>query len=72
MIPMSENNASIADIFGVGTLDLIEPSFADLPDNRFTALLMECDGDQGRLLIDQESDPIAVAVHSMDGRWIAG
>ena len=63
---------SIADIFGVGKLDLIEPSFADLPDTRFTTLLMECDGDQGRLLIDQESDPIAVAVHSGSARWIAG
>jgi hypothetical protein len=69
---MPENSVSIAEVFGVGTLDLIEPSFADLPDERYTALLLECHGDQGRLLIDEESDPLAVAVHFGNDCWIAG
>lgn len=71
-MPVSGEYPSVADIFGVGHIDLVEPSFADLPDDRFTPLLLECDGDQARLLIDEESDPLAVAVHYGDDRWIAG
>lgn len=69
---MSDFHLSVADIFGVGSIGLIEPSFADLPDDRFTAFLLDCDGDQGRLLIDEESDPLAMAVHFGEDRWIAG
>ena len=69
---MSDDHPSLADIVGVSTIDLIEPSFADLPDNRFTTLLLECHGDQGRLLVDEESNPLAVAIHYGDGRWVAG
>ena len=69
---MSDEHPSLADIFGVGVINLIEPAFADLPDDRFSSLLMECQGDQGRLLVDEESDPLAVAVHYGDDRWVAG
>jgi len=69
---VSDEHPSLADIFGVGVIDLIEPSFADLPDDRFSSLLLECHGDQGRLLVDEESDPLAVAVHYGDDRWVAG
>lgn len=71
-MPMSRNHPSVAEIFGVDTVDLIEPSFADLIDDRFTALLLECPGDQARLLVDEESDPLAIAVHSGKDRWSAG
>lgn len=69
---MSDTHPSVADIFGVGSIDLIEPTFASLPDDRFTAFLLDCDGDQGRLIVDEESDPLAVAVHFGEDRWIAG
>lgn len=69
---MSGTHLSIAEIFGVGSIDLIEPSYADLPDDRFTTLLLDCQGDHGRLLVDEESDPLAVAIHFTDDSWIAG
>jgi hypothetical protein len=67
-----EEDTSLADILGVGSVELIEPSFADLPDVRFTSLLLETDGDQGRFLIDEESEPLAVAVHTGDEHWVVG
>ncbi len=69
---MSGEHPSLADIFGVGHIDLVEPSFADLPDDRYTPFFLECGGDQARLLVDEESDPLAVAVHYSDDRWVAG
>ncbi len=63
---------SPAEILGTDTLVFIEPSFADLPDTRFTSLLEEIEGDQGRLLVDEESDPICMAVHTGEDRWVAG
>jgi len=62
----------LADIFGVGDLILIEPSFADLPDPRYTSVLISLPGDQGRLLIDEDSDPLSLAVHTGDDQWAAG
>jgi hypothetical protein len=63
---------SPAEILGTDTLVFIEPSFADLPDTRFTSLLDEIEGDQGRLLVDEESDPICMAIHTGEERWVAG
>jgi len=60
-----------AGIFGVDTISFIEPSYADLIDDHFTDLMTTLEGDQGRLLIDEESDPLALAVMTTDG-WIAG
>lgn len=62
----------LAEIFGVSDLILIEPSFADLPDHLYTSLLISLPGDQGRLLIDKDSDPLALAVHTGDDHWAAG
>ncbi|MCU0632967.1 MAG: hypothetical protein MUC66_08350 [Methanolinea sp.] len=49
----------------------IEPAFADLPDDTFTAWMEEIPADQGRLLVDEDSDPLAVAFHTDQG-WLAG
>jgi hypothetical protein len=62
----------LADIFGVSDVVLIEPSYADLPDPRYTSVLVSLPGDQGRLLIDEESDPLSLAVHTCDDTWAAG
>lgn len=67
-----DNESSPAGILGVRTVELVEPAFADLPDDRFTSVLLETAGDQGRLLVDEESDPLAVAVHTGDDHWVAG
>jgi hypothetical protein len=62
----------LAEIFGVSNVVLIEPSYADLPDPRYTSALVSLPGDQGRLLIDEESDPLSLAVHTGDDTWAAG
>ena len=61
-----------AEILGIDSIVFIEPSFADLPDTRFTSFLEEIAGDQGRLLVDEKSDPICMAVHTGEDTWIAG
>ena len=61
-----------AEILGLSKVGFIEPFFANLPDDRFTFLLEELEGDQGRLLIDEDSDPICMAVHTGEDSWMAG
>jgi len=60
-----------AEILGVDALRFIEPSFADLTENDFTALLIQLPTDQGRLLIDEHEDPLALAFKGQDA-WTAG
>lgn len=60
-----------ADILNLDSIRFIEPSYADLIDRQFTEMLGSLEADQGRLLVDEESDPIALAVHTPEG-WIAG
>ncbi|MCX6692814.1 MAG: hypothetical protein NTW33_12410 [Methanoregula sp.] len=59
------------EILGVEAVRFIEPSFADLTDSHFTAVLASFRGDQARLLIDENEDPLALAFHN-DGTWDAG
>jgi hypothetical protein len=58
-------------ILGVDTVRFIEPGFAALTDNRYNAELTEIRADEGRLLIDEHEEPVAVAFHAPDG-WVAG
>jgi hypothetical protein len=60
-----------AEILGVDAVGFIEPDFAALTDNRFNAILAAITGDEGRLLLDEHEEPIAIAFHGPDG-WIAG
>lgn len=60
-----------AGILEVDTVSFIEPSYSDLIDEQYTYLLTTIEADQGRLLIDEESDPLALAVLTSKG-WIAG
>ena len=60
-----------AEILGVDTVRFIESGFAALTDSRFNAILAETQGDEGRLLLDEHEEPIALAFHGSDG-WIAG
>jgi hypothetical protein len=62
---------SAAEILGVDTVRFIEPDFAALTDSRFNAFLAETRADEGRLLLDEHEEPIALAFHGSDG-WIAG
>jgi hypothetical protein len=60
-----------AEILGVDALRFIEPSYADLTDSDFTAVLAEFLGDDARLLIDEHEDPLALAFHDSTG-WTTG
>lgn len=62
---------NIAEIFELETIRFIEPSFADLTDTRFNALLAGHDAREGRLLLDEAEEPLALAFQGADG-WIAG
>lgn len=60
-----------AEILGVDTITFVEPAFASLTDSRFNAVLAETNGDEGRLLLDEHEELIALAFHGSDG-WTAG
>ena len=60
-----------ADILELDSVAFIEPSFASLTDPLYTDLLAADNGDEGRMLVDENEDPIAVAFHEKAG-WIAG
>ena len=60
-----------AGILEVDKISFIEPSYSDLVDEHYTYLMTTIQADQGRLLIDEESDPLALAVLTSKG-WIAG
>lgn len=62
---------NIAEIFELDDLRFIEPSFADITDSRFNTLLAKRDVCEGRLLLDEAEEPLALAFQSADG-WIAG
>jgi hypothetical protein len=60
-----------ADILGVAGLRFLEPSYADLTNTGYNDLLAGLPGDQARLLIDEQDDPLALAFHDK-GVWTAG
>jgi hypothetical protein len=59
------------EILGTPGFRFVEPAFADMTDDIWTDILIAAEGDQGRLLVDEKEDPIAMAVS--DGlKWNAG
>jgi hypothetical protein len=59
-----------AEILGVDELVFVEPQFAMLPDPRYNVTLALAGGDDGRLLLDEKEDPIALAFRNGDC-WVA-
>lgn len=49
----------------------IEPSFSSLTDDCFTVWMEEIPAEQGRLLVDEKEDPLAMAFLTEQG-WLAG
>ncbi len=49
---------------------LVEPSFAELTEGYYTALLLQAPADEARLLLDEEEEPLALALHGEAG-WHA-
>jgi hypothetical protein len=60
-----------AEILEVDAVRFIEPDFAALTDSRFNTILAETKADEGRLLLDEHEEPVALAFHGPGG-WIAG
>jgi len=60
----------VADILEVDGCRLVEPSFAELAIDTCTALLLREKPDEARLLIDEEDEPLALALHDDEG-WHA-
>jgi len=58
-----------AEILGIDSVRFIEPEFSALTDSRFNTILAETQVDEGRLLLDEHEEPIALAFHGSDG-WI--
>jgi hypothetical protein len=58
-----------AEILGVDDVVFVEPQFSMLPDTRYNMTLALAACDQGRLLLDEKEDPIALAFNSGNG-WI--
>ena len=60
-----------AEILGVDELVFVEPQFSMIPDPRYNLTLALSGGDQGRLLLDEQEEPIALAFRNGDC-WITG
>ena len=59
------------EILGVEDVRFIEPDFSSLTDTRINADLAATKTDEGRLLLDESEEPLALAFRVSDG-WIAG
>ncbi|MCK9579974.1 MAG: hypothetical protein M0Q92_05925 [Methanoregula sp.] len=59
-----------AEILGVEDLVFVEPQFSVLPDPRYNTTLALAVADEGRLLLDEKEDPIALAFNNGNG-WVA-
>jgi len=61
-----------SEILGIEEdLIFVEPQFAVLPDPQYNTTLALAGGDQGRFLLDENEDPLALAFHNGDC-WVAG
>lgn len=59
------------EILGIDAVRFIEPAYADLTNPVLNDYLAGLPGDEGRLLIDEHEDPIALAFHDA-GSWTVG
>ncbi len=60
------------EILGVDRLNFIEPSYQDMIKDKYTSELVACPGDQGVLLVDENSDLLALAIGQDGTGWVAG
>jgi hypothetical protein len=60
-----------SEILGIDDIVFVEPQFAMLPDPRYNTTLALSGGDEGRLLLDEKEDPIALAFHNGEC-WVVG
>jgi hypothetical protein len=61
----------VADILEVDGCRMVEPSFAELSEDFCTALLLRARPDEARFLVDEEEEPLALALHDGSNGWQA-
>ncbi len=61
---------NVTEILGIDTVRFVEPEFAAQTDSLFNDVLAAAGGDEGRLLVDGDGEPIALALHGPGG-WVA-
>jgi hypothetical protein len=61
---------NVTEILGVDAVRFVEPEFAAQTDSLFNDVLAAAGGDEGRLLIDGDGEPLALAFHGPGG-WLA-
>jgi hypothetical protein len=62
--------ATAAELIEVPELRFIEPSFAELTDELYSSVSPDFEATDGRLLVDEADDPIAIALRDTD-TWSA-
>ena len=60
----------VTEILGIDAVRFAEPEFGAQTDSIFNGVLAAAGGDEGRLLVDGDGEPIAIAFHGPDG-WLA-
>ena len=60
-----------AELLEVPELRFIEPSFAELTDELYSSVLLDLEATDGRLLVDEQDDPIALALRDDDAWHVA-
>jgi hypothetical protein len=67
----TETRLKSEEILGIDHVIFVEPCYSDLVDDSFTLQIIANPGDRGVLLVDENSDPLALALG--DGHeWVAG
>jgi hypothetical protein len=61
---------NVTEILGIDAVRFVEPEFAAQTDSLFNDALAAAGGDEGRLLVDGDGEPIALAFHGTGG-WLA-
>jgi len=62
---------NVTEIFGIDAVRFVEPEFPAQTESLFNNVLAAAGGDEGRLLVDEQEEPVALAFHGTDG-WVAG
>lgn len=61
---------NLPEILGVDAVRFVEPDFSAQADSRFNDILAASGGSEGRLLVDEQEEPLALAFLGADG-WAA-
>ena len=61
---------NVTEIFGIEAVQFVEPEFAAQTDRLFNDVLAASGGNEGRLLLDEQEEPLALAFHGTGG-WVA-